>query len=279
MKNRFFGEQILATSQFCLNRLSLSGSLSIEAEVLMFTSVLSVGRYQWSVGEERGEAESTPFLLRPDTVTSAFMADAKVIALTVDPGNLQRTARMLYADDTLTVRFSSATPVNASYARFYRDLLVAAPSYIPFLPGSTILQTSFYRMAAASLLECFSLHGDPTPRRDSARSQRDGYKRAHAYIDDHASEPITLDDIAAAASMSTRQLNAAARTYSPSGASAAEELRRVRLAGAHQDLVDGDPSRGDTVREIALRWGFTPSHFARIYRAMYHVAPRYTLTR
>ncbi|MEV4130686.1 helix-turn-helix domain-containing protein [Dactylosporangium sp. NPDC049742] len=45
-------------------------------------------------------------------------------------------------------------------------------------------------------------------------------------------------------------------------------LRRVRLARAHQDLLDVDPTTGATVTAIAARWGFanhsrfTASHHA-----------------
>lgn len=272
-------EHLLATPQLCVNRLLLSGSLAIEAEVAMFTSVLSTGEYRWSVDDDRGEAQKTPFLLRPGTTATASMSDGEVVALTIDPASLEATARLFYADDRLTVRFASAGPVTAVAGRIYRNLLVSASAYLPLLPDSELLQRSLYRMMAAGLLECFPLHGDPAPRRASVRSRLDGYRRARTYIDDHASEPITVDDVAAAAALSVPQLDAALRAHSPAGLGAAGELRRARLAGAHADLLSADAGRGDTVRAIALRWGFSPSGFAREYRTVYNVTPRHTLTR
>jgi AraC-like DNA-binding protein len=271
-------EQILATAKFCLNRIALSGTAALSAEVLMPTSVISSGTYRWEVGEESGDAQEAPFLLRPQTAASASMADTEVIALTFDPATLQRTARALYGDDTLTVRFASGAPISAARSRLHRDLLRSALTYLPLLRESELLESSLYRVMAASLLESFPLLGEPARRRTSVLSQQQGYRRARAFIDDHAAEPITIEDVAAAASLSVAQLNRAFRALSATGADAAGALRRARLAGAHEDLVAADPARGDSVRDIALRWGFTPHNFARSYRATYGVSPRQTLS-
>jgi transcriptional regulator GlxA family with amidase domain len=47
---------------------------------------------------------------------------------------------------------------------------------------------------------------------------------------------------------------------------------------AHQDLMAGDPSRGDTVAGIAARWGFLHAgRFSIGYRATYGRSPSRTL--
>jgi AraC-like DNA-binding protein len=75
-------------------------------------------------------------------------------------------------------------------------------------------------------------------------------------------------------------LTAAFVTHAPLGLTPAQYLRRTRLAAAHRDLVNGDPTRGDTVREIALRWGFPhPGTFAKHYRDAYGSNPRWVLDR
>ncbi|MFE7846774.1 helix-turn-helix domain-containing protein [Microbacterium sp. NPDC057407] len=93
----------------------------------------------------------------------------------------------------------------------------------------------------------------------------------------HASQPITVEDIARATSLSVAQLNHAVHEFSPTGNDTAGELRRARLVGAHRDLLTADPERGDTVRDIALRWGFAPANFARIYRSAFGATPRQTI--
>jgi AraC-like DNA-binding protein len=101
-------------------------------------------------------------------------------------------------------------------------------------------------------------------------------RRAAVFIDEHAHEPVTLAQIAAAAGVSGRTLQYAfARYYatSPSG-----YLRRVRLERAHRDLQTADPTRGDTVAAIARAWGWAnPSAFAAAYRQQYGRRPGQTL--
>jgi AraC-like DNA-binding protein len=101
-------------------------------------------------------------------------------------------------------------------------------------------------------------------------------RRAVAYIDAHAAEPITLDDIAAAAGVGIRGLQAAFARHRDTGPMG--YLKRVRLARAHRDLQAGDPARGDTVTAIARRWGFAGAgRFAADYRKAFGQPPSRTL--
>ncbi|WP_431807345.1 helix-turn-helix transcriptional regulator, partial [Microbacterium paraoxydans] len=94
-------------------------------------------------------------------------------------------------------------------------------------------------------------------------------RRALAYIDDNAHLPITIDDVAAAAYMSTRGLQYAFRRALDM--TPAEALRRARLDGAHRDLLAGN---GASVAAVARRWGFTnSSRFAAAYREAYATPP------
>ena len=78
-------------------------------------------------------------------------------------------------------------------------------------------------------------------------------------------EPLTLEDIAVAAGISSRGLQHAFRRaldMTPT-----EYLRRVRLTGAHEELRSGRPV---SIADVAHRWGFSsPSRFARYYREHY----------
>jgi len=101
-------------------------------------------------------------------------------------------------------------------------------------------------------------------------------RRAIEFIHAHAAEPITVSDIAEAASASVRSLQAGFvrfRNISP-----AAYLRQTRLAGARADLL----AKGEvvTIAEVASRWGFThPSVFADVYRKAYGERPSATLQR
>jgi transcriptional regulator GlxA family with amidase domain len=144
---------------------------------------------------------------------------------------------------------------------------------------SELIAGSAYRWIATCVLELFRLHGDRTTRTATAAALLAGYRRAIRFIDDYASLPITVDDIAEAAGLPTRQLDAAFRWHSPTGGNIRDELRRARLDAAHRDLLAGDPTRGDTVRDIALRWGFRPGTFAQEYRNQFGRNPRWVLDR
>lgn len=272
-------EHTLITPEFFVNRMAFTGSFSVTAEVPVLTTVISTGRYRWVAGEEEGDAHAQPFLVRPDSAIRASCGDSKMVAMSFDGQVLERMARDLYADESLSIRFDSSNPLDPASGRLYRDLLVNVQAYLPLLIESDLLRASLYRLMASGLLESFALHGDRVRRRDSVRAQQEGYRRARAYIDDHADSPITVNDVAAAASLSVAQVDEAVRRHSTSGNDTAGELQRARLAGAHRDLLAGDPTAGDTVRRIALRWGFTPGNFARSYRAAYGRPPRDSLSR
>ncbi len=97
---------------------------------------------------------------------------------------------------------------------------------------------------------------------------------AESFIEAHLDQPITLEEVAAAAGISPRGLQLAFRAHR--GTTPLGFWREARLARAHADLTAATP--GTTVTGVALRWGF--SHFGRfseLYRARYGLCPRDTL--
>ena len=270
-------ERTLAAPEFTLNRMAFTGAFSVVADVPVLSTSLCSGIYRWQVDDEDGDAHSRPVLIRPGHVMHATCGDSHAITATFDLDSLERMARSFYADDGLTVSFDSSVPISRASAQLYRRLLIDAHANLPVLADSDMLRASLYRMMTVGLLECFALHGEPARRRDSVRSRQVGYRRARAFVDDHAAEPISVNDVAAAASLSVPQLDEAVRGHSTTGADATGELRRARLAGAHRDLLAGDPTTGDPGRDVALRWGFAPHNFARVYRETFGQAPRETL--
>jgi transcriptional regulator GlxA family with amidase domain len=130
------------------------------------------------------------------------------------------------------------------------------------------LLASFPNAALDALLDPLSsmpVAGDPATVR-----------RAVAFVDEHAGEPIGVEDIADAARVGVRALQLAFRKHRDT--TPLEYLRRVRLDRAHRDLQDADPTRGDTVAGIATRWGFAhPGTFAIEYRRTYGRPPSATL--
>lgn len=177
------------------------------------------------------------------------------------------------------LRFEAMTPLSPAMTRYWRSTVgmvnreLAAPDSAMVHP---LVQASTLAMLAAAALSCFpntamtACH-QPGPGRVAPAALR----RAVAYIEGHAGQPITVSEIAAAAGVSARALQHAFKQQhdtSPLG-----YLARVRLERAHLDLQAGDQTRA-TVTTIAHRWGFTnPGRFATAYRQAYGVNPSHTL--
>ena len=101
-------------------------------------------------------------------------------------------------------------------------------------------------------------------------------RRAAVFIESHAGQPITLDQIAAAAGVTGRALQYAFRRHF--GTTPTGYLRRIRLERAHAALGDADPASDVTVAVIARRWGWAShSQFTAAYQKRFGVSPSHTL--
>jgi AraC-like DNA-binding protein len=221
-----------------------------------------VGLYPYGAGFEACWATMDLGLLRLD-----FDKVARIAAQTADI-------------DVASFRFLGVRPVSARMGRFWRDMVLYVHRELA-MERSTIIhplvlaQTEM--MLVSAVLAAFPNTAlTATPRPESSGAGPAALRRAEAYIDAHAGEPITLADIAADAGVSARALQqgfAGHRGTTPMG-----YLRRVRLERAHRELQAADPTRGDTVGQIALNWGFAKSsRFAALYRGAYGVNPARTL--
>ncbi|MFI6291612.1 AraC family transcriptional regulator [Nonomuraea sp. NPDC050790] len=101
-------------------------------------------------------------------------------------------------------------------------------------------------------------------------------RRARRYCEDHAGEPVSLRDIAAAARVSVRTLQTSFREHMQTTPMA--YLREVRLARAHADLrAIAESGASTSVTDVALRWGFPHlSRFAAHYHRRYGELPSAT---
>jgi AraC-like DNA-binding protein len=178
------------------------------------------------------------------------------------------------------VRLTGHRPHSAAAARQVWHLIVHLRDRVlcdPVLRREPLLVSTGAQMLAAGVLAAFPHSASVDVL---ARDRRDAHsrtvRRAVAYIDDHADQPVTVADIAAAVHVTVRALQYAFRRHLDTTPRA--YLRSVRLAHAHRDLCAARPATGVTVTAVAARWGFhQPSHFAAAYRAAYGVSPSHTL--
>jgi len=111
------------------------------------------------------------------------------------------------------------------------------------------------------------------PAIQSARPRN--LKRALDWIQTHLGDEFTVLDIARNAGQSVRSLQLSFQQNM--GMNPLNYVQRLRLQQIHHDLLHSDA--GETISEIAARWGFSHmGYFAARYRAMYGVSPSSTRT-
>jgi AraC-like DNA-binding protein len=101
-------------------------------------------------------------------------------------------------------------------------------------------------------------------------------RRALIFIDEHAGDPITLNEIALAARLSPRGLQAAFRRHLDTTPLA--YLHSVRMERAHRDLQSADPDDNMSMATSVARLRIDPSwRFAIAYRRRFGSSPSQTL--
>lgn len=117
-------------------------------------------------------------------------------------------------------------------------------------------------------------HTDTAPSRRSTVLPRH-VRRAQDFMQAHAHEPITVDQLAAVAGVSARSLYAGFREFLQT--SPMHYLRDLRMERARTELLSGEST---SVAGVALRWGF--AHMGRFgldYKKRYGESPSQTLRR
>ncbi|MFG6502999.1 helix-turn-helix transcriptional regulator [Microbacterium sp. P05] len=207
------------------------------------------------------------------TATARWSGKSRVHAFLFDRAAAERQARAMTGDDRFVLRTPDPAPVSAEAGRRWESSHRYLNTSLTAYGESEILDHELRRHALWSTLTTFHTSFlEAVQHTHQSRPAPAALRRATAFIDDHAHEPISLAAVAEAAGMSPRGLQLAFRRELD--LTPREYLRQVRLAGAHKDLQN-DPTPG--VGRIALRWGFTnPSRFAAYYRAAYGVYPHAT---
>ncbi|MGW2492420.1 helix-turn-helix transcriptional regulator [Streptomyces sp. NPDC001606] len=287
------GSSTPAASRARIRRTAIA-PVSVDELVLDFEmsySVTPLGRiclclvYEGTVRDHRFQGVEDTFgpgdmvlLAPPDLPYSGRICNARYNITMLDPALLGQVAAG--ADDARPVRLTGHRPRSAAAASqlsrtiaHLRDSVLADPE----TADQPLIAATAAQYLAASVLNAFPNTALPEP---TAADRRDAHpavlRRALAYIDDHADQPVTVADIAAAAHVTVRALQYAFRRHLDTTPLA--HLRRVRLAHAHQELATATPDSGATVTAIATRWGFHhPGRFAALYRDTYRRTPHTTL--
>ena len=267
-----------ATPGFSVVKYGLSASVQSAIEPdgqLMACRVVSRGGW---VGTPRGDLNAgLPWLSLDGPTSARWHTHADVRAFVFDRAVAEEEARRLAGDDRFTLRAATTTsaPIDRGLAAHWERVFqhVAGSFLVPGL-SSPMIEAELRRHALHATLAAFSpAFGAAIERSSQRHAALRSVRRAIAYMEQHAHEPITIDDVAAASGISSRGLQYAFRRALEQ--TPTEYLRRERLAGAHAELQHAAPA---SVSEVARRWGFaSASRFAKHYRDAYGRTPRQTL--
>jgi AraC-like DNA-binding protein len=267
-----------AAGGLSLERLIYRAAVEADGEPLRSLCAGAVVDGRYTIGDDRftrGESMLYPY----DVPLSVGWERVEmwIVRFPMDP--VARLADRLGVEPA-RFRFEGSAPVSTEMNRHWLNTVAYAAQTLggqdPPATHPLLLAATMETMAAA-LVTVFpntTMHVGYTAGAGSVAPAT--VRRAVAYIDEHAADPITLDDIAAAAGLKVRGLQAAfARHHdsSPMG-----YLRRVRMEHVHRELQATDRSTGATVAGIARRWGFrSPGRFAAEYQKTFGRSPGRTL--
>ncbi|MEU6965666.1 helix-turn-helix transcriptional regulator [Streptomyces chrestomyceticus] len=218
---------------------------------------------------------------QPDDPCIGRVSHARLRTVGLPPGSLAAAAAAAGLPEG-PVRFTDSRPVSPDLAGYWKRAVGFVTAEITThveVAAQPLVVSGLTRLLATAALTAFPNtsthhHGPAAPKLGDATPAT--VRRAVAFIDSHPDADIGLAEMAEAAHVSPRALQHAFRRHmdtTPTG-----YLRRVRLAYAHQDLVDATPGSGVTVTSVAGRWGFAhQGRFAASYRAAYGRTPQQTL--
>ena len=266
-----FAESAVGDHRFGLRRLDIEGGYSAACDLQAFLVVQAAGGYEWEVGGQRGDA-AEPVIFEPGSLRCRVQdTHVTVVALSVDA--FTETARTVYNDDDLVVTFDDNRATDAALVRAWSSAAALA-----FDAGAAIdndlVRASLFRSLAVATLETFALRGDRRVRVLSAALQQKAYRYAVSFFEHNAARPITVDDAAGAAGVSSDALARAFRSHSPSGRTPAQHLAAVRLDAAHADIIGATIGGEEDIRTIASRWGMSERGLVRRHLEVYGTCPR-----
>lgn len=199
-----------------------------------------------------------------------FSADCEQFFLRVDRATVtaHTGADLLHFDHRLDLSRPALAPWLAQFR-----LLASQPELADLARGNALVGIEMERLLLSLLLA-------GQPHRAADDTERTGIapavvRRAEAWIEAHAAEPVRLDDIAAAAGVPVRTLLAGFRRFRDT--SPMQLVRRHRLDQARRRLLSGADVR---IADVALDCGFTHlGRFSQIYRETFGETPSETQRR
>ncbi|GAA4545648.1 helix-turn-helix transcriptional regulator [Amycolatopsis samaneae] len=266
-----------------LDQWRVEGGLSLDADPFrdFVFGFLTGGRWGGSTRREELRGRAGLVFTHSNRDAGVYtLRDAEWSGLRLPAGTVRRVAAEESGHGR--VQFLGMGPVNTGMRDYWRSAVEFARGQLsaPDGPGRDPLVYA----ELANLLATVALGTFPNTTMTAEHLPSPGtagpaaLRRAIAFIEAHADQPLTLSGIADAARVGPRALQHAFRRHRAT--TPLRHLRRVRLDYAHRDLLAADPAAGDSVSAVGRRWGFPhPGRFAAHYGRVYGCSPHRTLLR
>ena len=229
--------------------------------------------------EEVAVPAGAPVLLPARQAVSVLWADTEAGCICLNADDVERVAVETTGLDGLAFRFTGLQPMLPGFGRRWNDTVQAVTRAVlrnrRTMAGPVLTGDLAQRLAEAVLgtfpSTLLASHRRVPPDHATPAVVR----RAVDFIDANAERELTVTEIAAAAGIGPRGLQAAFLRHQDS--TPAAYLQRVRLDRAHRELVDSDPAHRETLPAVAARWGFPrPSAFVTAHQQAYGRPPART---
>ncbi|HZX08763.1 helix-turn-helix domain-containing protein [Kribbella sp.] len=271
-----------AAESITVDRLEIGFEMSYDADPLGKICLCEVytGSIQdhatdgWEDGFRPGDLVS---FAPPDRPYAGRVCRSSYSITMFDPALLTRVAGVSRTGNAPVRLLEHRPRSRAAAAQLSRTIAYLGDQALPdpVVQASPLILASLSHLLASSVLATFAHTAmAEEPGRDEPPST---VKRALAYMDSHLDQAISVADIASAAGVTVRALQAAFRRHLD--CTPLDQLRRLRLAEVRAELLAADPAER-TVAAIAARWGF--HHHRRMtamYRDLYGELPSTTLAR
>ncbi len=272
------GHEQLGRSGVSRLRYSMSADNNVAPDVILVVRP-SAGAMMVRFGrEEVAVPPGTPVLLPAHQAVSVLWADTEVACVCLDADDVERVAVETTGLDNLALRFTGLRPMLPGLDQRWNDTVQAVTRAVlrNRTTAGPVLTGHLTQRLAEAVLGTFPSTRLATRRRVPPDHATPAVvRRAVDFIDANAERDLTMSDIAAAAGIGPRGLQAAFLRHQDSTPPA--YVRRVRLDRAHRELVDTDPADRDTVPAVAARWGFPRlSAFVTAHQQVYGCPPGQT---
>ena len=274
-----FSQRVVGDERATFARFQISAKTELAVDLGNVVGIghLRGGSYRaTSNGREVNPRDS--FLLVPGEVKS-WSESLDLLMVNLDLPQLAVYSGIERGTPHIRYQFDDLAPVSPRAALRWKSSVDYCQRILddPVMLSNDLIRNAAIDVICALALNSFRISFPLTGAGASGVALPSSVRRAQIFIEDNAALPISVVDIAAAARLSVRGLQAAFRRNL--GMTPQAYVRRVRLAAAHADLLIGNAG-AVKVAEIARRWGFHHlSRFAKVFRAEFGESPSDTLRR